>query len=382
MKTKIILFVLLLTGLLAACSSQTSAQTPAAVQITNTLTETATATPTETFQPSATPTFEPSTDTPTPELPTSTPTTPINLQPVGANIIVNSNVRSWPSKGGENLGGLVIGSPVEVLARNPSGVWYLINYKQSPTGRAWVKANSLTMRGFADLLPIAIEKANHELTFIVPLRWTIFGTPLPLPTLSAAPAPKFATVNQPADVRVCPTASCMIIAYLKKGDQILLNGRTGLDGWGRFIYPSGPNGIGWISSTFIVAEPTAFNDLPYFDDLGNLVTPEPATATPDPNISPTPTMTATSTPAGPLAEITGATIVYSQQSSFSSTVGTLQAGDKINIIRESLNHLWFEIQYPANTTGRGYISAKFVLKLGDFRYLNYTDSNGTPIPTP
>ena len=248
--------------------------------------------------------------------------------------------------------------------------------------RGWVRSSAIYLRGYADLLPIAVEDQNHNLSFLAPTRWTIFGTPLPLPTLSVGSTVTSAIITQSTDIRVCPTISCMIIAYLQPGNKIILIGKEGQNEWARFIYPSGPDGIGWISSNSIAPETGAFNDLPSYDELGNVITPEAPTSSPDPNMTPTSTLTATSTPTGPLAEITGPTNVYSLQSSLSSMIGTLQVGDKVNITSESLNHIWFGIQYPANTTGRGFISAKYIRKLGDFRYMHYTDSNGTPVPTP
>ena len=382
MKIKILLTISTLLLLCSACRSQSNTGTPTVLETNTppTINSTSTNTTDEVIKISTT-TSEPS-FTPSPEQPTITPSPTLEIQPVDATCIENSNVRSWPGKGGDNLGGLIFGNPVKVLARNISGVWYLIGYENSPMRRGWVRSSAIYLRGYADLLPIAIEDQNHNLSFLAPTRWTIFGTPLPLPTLSGGTTLTSATISQSADVRVCPTISCMIIAYLHPGDKIILNGKEGQNEWARFIYPSGPDGVGWIASNFASPEPGAFSDLPSYDELGNLITPEPPTSTPDPNMSPTPTTTATSTQAGPLAEITGPTSVYSLQSSLSSVIGTLQTGDKINITSESLNHIWFEVQYPANTTGRGFISTKYIRKLGDFRYLHYTDSNGTPVPTP
>ena len=380
MKIKIILFTLTILLAASGCTAQpisTDMPTNTTTPIVNTIpTITSTmiaGTDTFTIEPAPTATAEPM---------TLTPTSTLEIVPVDGICTINSNVRSYPGRGGDNLGGIIFGNRIQVLARNPASTWYLINYQSSPSGTGWVRSTAVKVKGYLDLLPIALENDSHQFNIISPSRWTIFGTPLPLPTLSSATTGKSAKVNQTADVRVCPNTSCMIIAYLQTGDQIIMVGREGQNEWAQFQYPSGPNGIGWVSSMFFVPQPEAWGSLPYFDELGNLITPEPPTSTPDPRISPTPTLTATATPAGPLAEITGTSIVYSQQSSLSTILGTLQPGTKVNITRESLNKIWFEIQYPANTTSRAYISTKYIRLLGDFRYLNYTDANGTPVPTP
>jgi hypothetical protein len=319
----------------------------------------------------------------TPEPPTTmpTPTVEVKLEPFDAICTANVQVKPWPGRGGETLGGIFYDRGVKVLARNDNGQWWYIVFADSPTGFAWVLSSAFQLKGDVGLLPIALETANG-LVFFPPVAWTVVGTPLPLPTIPNDPALRPATVTQQAKIRTCPTTSCQIIGYLQVGDQINMTGRWGDNKWAQFDYPSGPGGKGWVDRQNIQPSADAFGGLPYFDLFGNLITPEPPTPTIDPNISPTPSRTATSTPAGPKAEITDVTTVYKLQSSLSPVLGTLNPKTKVYITAQSLNGLWFEIQYPPDTTGRAYISQKYVYLLGDFRYTPYTDSNGTPIPTP
>jgi hypothetical protein len=323
-----------------------------------------------------------STPTATPEPPTLTlsPTVEVTLEPVDAICTANAQVRSWPGSGSETYGGVFLNQGIKVLARNLSGMWFLMNFADSPTGTGWVRSSAFKLKGDVGLLPIALEVGGTQLVFIAPPVWSVTGTPLPLPTISNDPAARPATVVQQAKVRVCPTTSCLVIGLLNIGDQISMTGRMGQNEWAQFLYPSGPNGKGWVSRQLIEPSAAAFGGLPYFDMLGNLITPVPPTSTPDPNMSPTPSNTASPTAAGPLAEITDVTTVYTLQSSLSPVLGTLNPKDRIHITLQSLNHLWFQIQYPAGTTGRGYISSKYVRLLGDFRNLPYSDANGTPIP--
>lgn len=322
--------------------------------------------------------------TPEPPTITPTPTVEVTLVSMDAICIDNSRVRSWPGSGGEFLGGILYGRGVKVLARNDNGNWLLIEFPESPAGRGWVLSGGLQLKGDVAQLPIALERPDNQLAFVPPVTWTMVGTPLPLPTLSKGNSDRPATVIQMAVVRVCPTKACQAIGYLQVGDKINMTGRWGENKWAQFEYPSGPGGKGWVFRESIQPSEAAFGGLPYFDLLGNLITPEPPTSTPDPNISPTPTRTATAIPPGPRVEITDLTTVYTLMSSLSPVLGTLNPKDRVRITAQSLNLLWYEIQYPIDTDGRAYISAKYVRLLPgeDYRYLHYTDAQGTPLPTP
>jgi hypothetical protein len=325
--------------------------------------------------------------TATPEPPTiaPTPTVEVTLVPFDAICIDNAQVKSWPGGGAETFGGIFYERGVKVLARNDTGMWWLIEFADSPTGRGWVRSSAFKLKEDVGRLPIALEvPPDSHLVFVAPLVWTVVGTPLPLPTLSNDPALRPATVTQLASIRVCPTTSCMLIGYLQVGDKINMTGRMGENKWAQFDFPSGPGGKGWVSRDFIQPSTDAFGGLPYFDLLGNLITPEPPTSTPDPNKPPTPTSTTTPIPAGPMVEITAVTTVYTLMSSLSPVLATLNPKDRVRITAQSLNLLWYEIQYPVDTDGRAYISAKYVRLLPgqDYRYMKYTDARGTPLPPP
>jgi len=319
----------------------------------------------------------------TPAPPTLAPTATVEVvvNPVDAISTYAATVRSWPGKGGEDLGFVRYNVGVKVLARNNIGNWLYIIWADAPSGKGWVVAQAFDLKTDIGRLPIALE-VGSEIVFAPPIIWDITGAPLPLPTLSKDPALRPATITAGVSVRVCPSKGCLVIGGLNTGDQVIMTGRFGKNEWAQIDYPSGPAGKGWVSHDALQPGIESFGGLPYFDIFGVLITPEPDTATPDPNISPTPTITSTPTPAGPLAEITDTTTVYGQMSSLSPVVDTLAPKTKIHITAQSINSLWFEIQYPADTTGRAYISSKSVKLLGDFRYTPYTDAKGTPLPTP
>jgi hypothetical protein len=174
----------------------------------------------------------------------------------------------------------------------------------------------------------------------------------------------------------------MVLVILQPGQSLNLTGRYGENEWAQFDFPSGPNGKAWISRNALETGPDGFSGLPRFDSLGVELTPEPPTSTPDPNVTPTATNTPKPTPAGPLARMESDTIIYAEPNSLSAQVGTLKNGDEIFITGLSLIGEWYQIQYPAFTEGRAYISQKNVRVLGDMRKLPYFDVKGNPIPTP
>lgn len=331
-----------------------------------------------TTTPSPTLTF-----TPEPPTFTPTPTVELTLVPMDALCVDNSRVRSWPGKGGEFLGGIFYGRGVKVLARNANGNWLLIDFPEAKAGRGWILSGGVELKGDVAKLPIALELPDNQLAFVPAPSWTISGTPLPLPTVIKNDSNRPASVTQLSTIRICPTTSCMAIGYLQVGAVINLTGRYGDNDWAQFEYPSGPNGKGWVSRDNIQPSDAGFGGLPYFDFLGNLVTPEPPTPTPDPNQSPTPTRTATAVPVGPLVEIVEMTTVYEKMSSLSPVIGTLNAKDRVRITYQSINLLWYEIEYPVDSGKRAYISAseKYVRLLPgqDYRYMKYTDALGTPL---
>jgi hypothetical protein len=323
------------------------------------------------------------TSTPEPPTLTPTPTVELTLVPMDAICIDNSRVRSWPGGGGEFLGGVLYGRGVKVLARNANGNWLLIDFPEAAVGRGWILSGGVELKDDVAKLPIALELPEGQLAFVPAPSWTVVGTPLPLPPVPKDDSARPATVLQVATVRICPSKSCQAIGYLQVNDVINMTGRFGENKWAQFQYPSGPDGKGWVIRDAIQPSDAAFGGLPYFDLLGKLVTPEPPTSTPDPNQSPTPTRTATPLPAGPLVEIVAETVVYEKMSSLSPVVGTLNAKDRVRITYQSINLLWYEIEYPVDSGKRAYISAsnKYVRLLPgqDYRYMKYTDALGTPL---
>ena len=112
--------------------------------------------------PSITPSFTPSpTVSLTPfSLLTVTPSVPT------LTVTVDTNCRTGPGKIYDRIGYLLVGEVAEVIAKDPSGLFYYIRNPDNPNGYCWVTGQYAVVSGNVSVLPIY--------------------TPLPTPTPSPA----------------------------------------------------------------------------------------------------------------------------------------------------------------------------------------------------
>lgn len=200
-KQLIVLGLIIFSGVIVACRTQTEAVSPALekAQVVATVGPEATATPlptvadTPTVAPTATPTEQP-TDTPLPPpsaTPTASPTitltptattppeTPTPTRP-SVTVEVDLNVRAGPDTSFQPLGLLAAGTVAEVVARSEDGDWWQISYPQGPDGLAWISANFGQAKNAVDV-PIAISP------------------PTPIPPTPAPPTPTTVPTQPPID---------------------------------------------------------------------------------------------------------------------------------------------------------------------------------------
>jgi len=141
-----LLFLLLGLALYtAACGADTPpppSPTPTIFLITATLP------PTQTPRPS-----------PTPLPPTPTPP----VQPVEGQTTSQLNVRSAPSADGDLLGTVYMFAKVQIMGKDASGGWYLIQFPESPSGAGWITAQFVQVSGSPDV-PVIVEAAQPAAT--------------------------------------------------------------------------------------------------------------------------------------------------------------------------------------------------------------------------
>jgi len=164
-------------AVILTASAPPATSTPGAASATSSITSTATATvgPSATLDPS--PTSIPSL-TPTVTLtPYSTPTpvpvfTPTAIVPL-ITVSVPTNCRAGPGLPYDMVGALLVGEKAQVLAVDPTRMFWYIPNPDSPGDYCWVWGQYATITGGTCLLPVYTPP------------------PTPTPTITATPAPGF-----------------------------------------------------------------------------------------------------------------------------------------------------------------------------------------------
>ena len=348
---------------------------------------TATAMPSDTPVPSPTAS---SSNTPEPTLsftpePTLPPTIMPTIEPLTAIANTSVTFRSEPRRGSDNVGGVYGNQAVEVIARNGAATWFYIVAPDVPGEHAWVLASAFELQGDLTTLPIAIFPEGSTTPLLLPpLLHTISGTPLPLnPPAEGA---KTATVTQLAKVRVGPGIGYMEIGLLNPGTVIVLTGRIEGNAWIQIEYPSGLDGRGWVLQELVQFD-GEFAGLPFYNLLATPVEKDESSSSDEPVATEAPVEEAASVEATPTADqpygLTTAQInVRSGPASSFDAYGLIEANERVNILGQTLNGLWLQIEYTSAPTGVAWVSEQYINVMSDIRDLPYFNNDGSPLPGP
>lgn len=345
-------------------------------------------------------TLDPTVDVFPTEVPTQTlqPTEFPTIVPLSGVMKANANVRSQPLKSKDtDIGGILAGRAVEVLARNAEATWLYINYPESPTGKGWVTTNAITINGELGLLPIMVfPNGNFNAPQLLPpFVFRITGTPLP-PTDPPLEEKKFGVLLQPGNVRVGPSIGFLSIGILPTGQKVTFKGRIQDNYWVLIDYPSGPEGKGWVLSSLIQAN-DGYGGLPYFDILGTPATQvsnvsvteaAPGTVSPTgaavtgPENTPQPAQSSPAAPSGfsVQALVTNQINVRSGPAQAYSSYGVINPNEQVFVTGITLNSLWYRIQYQDGSDGIGWVSTKYVKLTGAYSQIPIYNDLGTQIP--
>lgn len=370
-------FVLLLSLLTSCALPGLSAPTPTLAP-TNTPEPSATSSPTNTLEPTVTFT----------EAPSLTPTIMPTIEPMLAVAKTSITLRSRPSKGGDNVGGVYGNEKVKVIARNIPATWFYIIAPDAPGGMAWVLAAGFTLQGDLTQLPIAMFPEGSTTPLLLPpIIHTISGTPLPLNP--PAPGAQTATVTQLAKVRVGPGLGYMEMGLLDVGTVVVVTGRIKGNSWLQIEYPSGLDGRGWVLAELVKFEGD-FGGMPFFNQLATNIPKEDeaaeqpaATETLSVDVTPVDTpIPFTETPALPMGITLAQVNARSGPASSFASYGLLEKNQPVTILGRTLNGIWFQIQYPAAPNGVAWVAAEYVQVMKSIEGIPYFDNSGTPLPTP
>ena len=367
--------ITILFTLLTSCSSLNFAAVTPTLTPTNTLEPSPTLTPTNTVEPTVTLT----------ETPNPTPTTMPTIEPMLAVAQTSVTFRSRPGKGGDNVGGVYGNQTVRVIARNVASTWFYILAPDVPGGTAWVLASGFELKGDLTQLPIIAFAPNSQIpTMLPPLIHVLSGPPLPLN--AAAPGAITATIDQLANVRVGPGVGYMEMGTLNPGTVIVLTGHLNNNVWLQIEYPSGLDGRGWVLGELVKFKGdygalTPYNALA--TPIDNTVQEELLTDTPSapetPVDTPIPPTATKDLPYGmTLAQINA----RSGPASSYQAYGLIEKNQRVNILGQTLNGYWIQIEYPAAPTGVAWVSSQFIKLMSNITNLPYFDNSGSPLPKP
>jgi uncharacterized protein YraI len=307
------------------------------------------------------------------------------IEPMIASAKTSITLRSRPSKGGDNVGGVYRSEKVKVIARNSAATWFYIIAPDAPGGMAWVLAAGFTLQGDITTLPIAIFPEGSTIPVLLPpLLHTISGTPLPLNP--PAPGAQTAKVMQLAKVRVGPGLGYMEMGLLDVGAVVVVTGRLKGNSWLQIEYPSGLDGRGWVLGELVKSEGD-YSGLPFFNQLATNIPKEEENAPAQPVVTDTlsadvtPVDTAipfTETPALPMGITLAQINARSGPASSFSSYGLIEKSQPVTILGRTLNGVWFQIQYPAAPTGVAWVAAEFVQVMKSIQGLPYFNNDGSP----
>jgi uncharacterized protein YraI len=180
------------------------------------------------------------------------------------------------------------------------------------------------------------------------------------------------------------------MGLLQPGTVIVLTGRIEGNAWLQIEYPSGLDGRGWVLGELVKFE-GEYAGLPFFNLLATPVEKEGSGSADEPVTTEAPlaeeTPVDTAVTPNPIADkpygLTLAQInVRSGPASRFDSYGLIEANEQVSILGQTLNGLWYQIEYISAPTGVAWVSSQYVKVMSDIRDLPYFNNDGSPLPEP
>jgi len=371
------IILLIVFSLLTSCGLPgLSAATPTLAS-TNTVELSLTPVPTNTLEPTVTFTAAPS----------PTPTILPTIEPMYGIARTSVTFRSGPSKGSDNVGGVYGNQTVKVIARNVAATWFYIIAPDAPGGMAWALASGFELQGDLTTLPIAtFQQGSDTPVLLPPLIHTISGNPLPLNP--PGPGTQTATIVLVANVRVGPGVGYMEMGSLPPGTVVVVTGRINGNGWLQIEYPSGIDGRGWVLADLVKFD-GEYAGLPFFNALATPVDKESLSGEPAATDTPSALTTPVDTPVPATPTVDrpyGLTLAQinarSGPASSFQAYGLIDKDQRVNILGQTLNGLWYQVEYPSAPNSVAWVSSQYVKLMSNITSLPYFDNSGNALPKP
>jgi uncharacterized protein YgiM (DUF1202 family) len=180
-------------------------------------------------------------------------------------------------------------------------------------------------------------------------------TPLPTPTPvppspTATVTPVEGTVTAQINVRSGPDVSYSSISTLNSGDKIQIIGKDPSGGWYGILYPSAPQGHGWVLAVYIQAGDTAGLPVVALQEEGSGLTGK---ATQTLNVR-----------SGPGTDY--------------EVLGMIQPDTVLVLTGKNEAATWLQVEYAAGASSKGWVTAAYV-QTNDTASLPVLNASGTPV---
>ncbi|MBW6465739.1 MAG: hypothetical protein K0B06_04480 [Brevefilum sp.] len=299
--------------------------------------------PIEEPSPQATPTLTPTATATATEMPLPTATA-ISSVPL-AEVSVATNCRTGPGKIYDWVSVLPVGRQVEVVARNASGTYWVV---QNPAGAGtcWLWGNYARVSGQTADLPV----------------WAAPPTPTPIAGLTPTPTKVVLEVSVPTNCRVGPGMIYDIVSVLRPGKTVNVIGRhASADFW----VVENPDGSG---HCWVWGEYAKFSGSP----ASLPVWEAPPAPTPSAGVTPTPT--------GVVLSVSVPTNCRVGPGKAYEIVSVLQPGKTVNVIGRHGTADYWVIENPEGS-GHCWVWGEYAKLTGSTANLPVWDPPATPTPS-
>jgi uncharacterized protein YraI len=155
--------------------------------------------------------------------------------------------------------------------------------------------------------------------------------PTSTPAQSPTPETLAGTLTTQVYVRAGPATSYASLGLLNQDTPVQVIGSDPTGEWYRILYPSAPQGSGWVAARYV--------QLPAGAEV-------PREATP--------------TPSGPTGQVLQRLNVRSGPGTGFETLGMLEAGTQVSLHGKNGTASWFRIAYPSGPGGYGWVTAQYI----------------------
>lgn len=257
----------------------------------------------------------------------------------GIVVVASLKLRAKPSTTETQVGLLAANDVIQVIGRNGSGTWVLV---QTPGGiSGWAGATYIVLIGghFSDLAVLDSSSSAADLATLA----------------SDANVTKGVIVANVLSIRTKPDSSSAQLGSLLSNDVVTVIGRNSTGTW--FQVTNDADVTGWVASAYVFLLKGTMNDLPVTD---NSVAPAP-TIVPTEVATESATAAATAAPCVPATSAPGVTLkgiviasvlkLRSKPSITAPAIESLKSGDTVAITARNAVGTWLQVVAPDGNAG-------------------------------